>query len=319
MEIDAHTPELVAVGVDGSPSDPSTLAWAAAEAAARGRTLWVFHCWQQHTPAMAALPGYVPQRDSAVRRHAATPLDEALAWLARHHPDVATGGTVLHGPAGPRLTAHTRQGDLLVVGSGSRHRLAARVLGSTVDHLLRHARCPLVVVPAAGTRPIAAGPFAGHVVAAVGAPYDPVHTVDLATTVAVLGAAFAAAAAHHLTLAVVNADGTRSEPVGTVIEHPAIGLSLNNAIASWQAHYPQVGVRRVTVSGPAVPVLEHVGEGARLMVIGRSAHPLRPVRLVDHLLAGSSCPVAVVPPTAAGTSVRPRTTGSAGVRLPRPG
>ena len=41
--------------------------------------------------------------------------------------------------------------ELLVVGSHGRHELASAVLGSVTSELMRHAPCPVVVVPPAAT------------------------------------------------------------------------------------------------------------------------------------------------------------------------
>jgi hypothetical protein len=60
-------------------------------------------------------------------------------------------------------------------------------------------------------------------------------------------------------------------------------------------------VHRATVDGPPAAGLERAAAGAGLMVVGQSSHPLRPVRLVDHLLSRLGCPVAIIPlPVAAG-------------------
>lgn len=302
MEIDAHTPELVAVGVDGSPTGQAALAWAADQASVHGRPLYVFHCWQQPTLAMAALPGAYPPEGAAWEAEVAarTLLEEALGWLRDCYPQLPVSGDLLQGPAGARLAAHIRHGDVLVLGMSSRHRVTARMLGSTLEHLLRHARCRVVVIPPESTLPPGdTGTFAGHVVAAVGGTESEDHGGDQATISAVLGAGFTEAAAHRLPLAILHADDLRPEPVGSVLDRAAFGQSLSRAIESWHAVYPQVAVRRAAVSGTPAGTLHVVAEGAALLVIGRSSHPLRPVRLVDHLLTRVTCPVAVVPPIVA--------------------
>ena len=59
MEVDVHTPELVATGFDGSPAGVAALAWAATEATAHRRQLCVYHCWQQPVLAAATVPPHV--------------------------------------------------------------------------------------------------------------------------------------------------------------------------------------------------------------------------------------------------------------------
>jgi hypothetical protein len=124
----------------------------------------------------------------------------------------------------------------------------------------------------------------------------------------VLGAGFAEAAAHRWPLAIVHADRhpnpdrLEPDPGGPA---PAVGLAcrtrMSCAIESWRARYPQVAVHRSTIGGgPPTAALEHAAAGARLLVLGQSSHPLRPLRLIDQLLARVSCPIAVVPPAAVG-------------------
>lgn len=324
MEVNVTTPELVVVGIDGSASGQAALAWAAREATARGRQLCVVHCWQPDVTT-AALPGVYPSQSIAwqPRATARAALDHALKWLRENHPTLAVSHDLVQGPAGPRLAAHLRANDLLVLGMSSRHRVTARLLGSTLEHLLRQARCQVVVVPPAvavtteGTR----GPFNGQVVAAVHDPEDADDATEMATISAVLGAGFAAAALHQVPLEVVHADPRRPEAIGCVVgwatpvTPSTVRQPLNRAIESWHACYPQVAVRRVTVSGPPGPVLGRDTSGARLLVVGRSSHPMRPIRLLDHLLTAVSCPVAVTPPMPL-TAHQPTAEERAALRLP---
>lgn len=289
MEVDVHTPELVATGFDGSPAGVAALAWAATEATAHRRQLCVYHCWQQPVLAAATVPGTFPPMDRRIAGNAAAAtLREATDWLASHHPTVAVTADTLEGAAGRCLATHVRYGDLLVLGMSSRHRFTARMLGSTIDHVLRHARCTVVVVPPERSDG-GDGPFGGHVVAAVDGSES---------TSAVVGAGFAEAAAHGRPLTVVHALGGRhpmaGRPAGTLepeFDQPAV----NAAIESWHAGYPHVVVHRATVDGPPAAGLEQATAGAMLVVVGQSRHPLRPVRLVDHLLSRLGCPVAIVP------------------------
>ncbi|MEV8438744.1 universal stress protein [Actinosynnema sp. NPDC051121] len=51
------------------------------------------------------------------------------------------------GDAGTALAQASGQADLLVVGTHGHHRLTELVLGSVAADCLRHATCPVVVVP----------------------------------------------------------------------------------------------------------------------------------------------------------------------------
>jgi nucleotide-binding universal stress UspA family protein len=67
-------------------------------------------------------------------------------------PPLAT--EVVRGSAAPVLTRAAVHADLLVLGSHGHGRLHHAVLGSVSEECVRHARCPVVVVPA----PAPAGP-----------------------------------------------------------------------------------------------------------------------------------------------------------------
>lgn len=288
MEIDAHTPDLVAVGIDGRPASRVALAWAAQEARAHGRQLAVYHCWQPPMPVTAVMAGgFAPigtYQDTLVCARAV--LDDTMGWLRHRYPTVHATAALLEGPPGRRLTAHARRDDLLVLGLGTRHRIAARMLGSTVEYAMRHARGTVVVVPPEdqGT---AQGPFAGHVVAAVESHEG---------AGAIIGAAFAEAAAHGWPLAVVHVDQRRHRAVGPVPAQSSPDAHLfTGAVLSWHARYPQVTVHRATFDGRPAAALEQATLGARLLVIGRTAHPLALVNVADLLLAKTTCPIAVTP------------------------
>lgn len=289
MEVDANTPDLVTVGVEGSPVNHAMLRWAAGEALAHHRPLCVYHCWQ--APVLALVPGSAhATHDTAVA--ARLVIEDAVEWLRVRYPLLVIDGKELEGPPGRRLVSHVRQRDALVLGLGSRHRLAARVLGSTVEYALRHARSSVVVVPPTervhrtngGT-----GSFAGHVVAAV-------DDTDAAS--AVVGTGFAEAAAHGWPLAIVHAHGhshatqvSLTGQAGLVTRVP----KLTGVVESWHARYPQVTMHLAIVGGPPAAALEHACAGARLLVLGRTSHPLRPVRLTDLLLARINCPINLTP------------------------
>jgi nucleotide-binding universal stress UspA family protein len=61
-------------------------------------------------------------------------------------------GEAVIGLVGEELAAFCDRLDLVVVGSRGYGPMRSLVLGSTSQHLVRHARCPLLVLPrAAGT------------------------------------------------------------------------------------------------------------------------------------------------------------------------
>ncbi|MCA2219298.1 universal stress protein [Jidongwangia harbinensis] len=189
--------------------------------------------------------------------------------------------------AAPESVLTESPADLIVIGAGG--------AGTTVRRILRHARCPVVVVRGLpGGRGAA---FAGHVVVAV----------DGSTSGrAALRFAFAWADQHHVPLAAVHVcpDETHEH-----VTHPRSRAALDaqalqllrHQVEPYTITYPAVRVRRAVLRGPVPEALMQAGIGAYLLVVGGRRHgptgwprhdgvPLVMARTAD-------CPVAVVPRT----------------------
>lgn len=295
----SSTRDRVVAALEQHEAGWHALHWAAAEAAAHRVPLRIHHCWQAVRDALPA-PGStmgipVPTLGQEPSPVAGMLLDEGVRRVRALYPGLPVDGALLEGRAGPALAAAARPGDLLVLGLRSTHRFAARLLGSTVSYLLRHAPCPIAVLPPGG--PDNPGPFQGHVIAALdGTPPDD----------EVLAVAFAEAAAHRLPLVAAHAEET-DEPVSgsvvdeqmlqiTLVPHPKAYGVLQEELAPWRARYPDVPVRRATFRGAPAAVLRRIVAGAAMLVLGRSRRTWRPVSLVDLVLSDARCPVLVTPP-----------------------
>ncbi|PPK65155.1 universal stress protein [Actinokineospora auranticolor] len=130
--------EHILVGFDGSTPASTALQWALSEAERRGVAVRVIWVW-----------GGGPPWDERVR------VGAVLSSVVARHPDVSVRYDDRTGAAGPALVRASEEADLLVVGKHGTGAIAA-LMGSTTAYCLRHARCPVVVVPG--------------VVAAVGSP-----------------------------------------------------------------------------------------------------------------------------------------------------
>jgi nucleotide-binding universal stress UspA family protein len=88
-------------------------------------------------------PGWVPGVTALI--------EERLAPLRRDHPHVRVRVDVLRSSSGEALAAAARPGAMVMLSrtAGWAH---GRMLGPTTRGLLRHARCPVEIVPVAGTR-----------------------------------------------------------------------------------------------------------------------------------------------------------------------
>jgi nucleotide-binding universal stress UspA family protein len=135
----------IGVGVDDRPASRAALALAVALATERQATLRLLRAV---SPPTAFAPAYAYTYDWTTMleqdsRAARSDLEELAAGL-----DVPAVVDVEIGSADERLEALSRGVDLLVVGSRGWGAFRRVVLGSTSDHVVHHASCPVVVVPA---------------------------------------------------------------------------------------------------------------------------------------------------------------------------
>lgn len=126
-----RTPAIL-VDVDGSAESETALRWALQESSHRGARVEALLAYQKE-------PAFVPAGPRAARR---------CAGGAGRGPR-RTGGreTVVLGDAAERLTEATRHAELLVIGTRGRGALAQALLGGVAAKCLRHAECPVVVIP----------------------------------------------------------------------------------------------------------------------------------------------------------------------------
>lgn len=156
--------QLVVVGVDGSPASYAALRWVLAHAEHTGAQICAVRCW---TPVVArgweaAVTAEPVPPEAEQQARAGRELAQVVAAALVRVPDGAKGVTVrqrvVRGPAGPVLVSEANGADLLVVGHGPR---VAELLHRSVSwYCVRHATCPVLVIPPAvairGTRTAAA-------------------------------------------------------------------------------------------------------------------------------------------------------------------
>jgi nucleotide-binding universal stress UspA family protein len=137
-------PRSIAVAFDGSDEARAALDLARRLAAERGAALTVLVAWQ--TPQVPiAVAGASPATVAELADDARSWADRLLADTLAELPGAA--GRVLHGPAATELEQAAAAFDLLVVGSRGWGPVRRIALGSTSDHLVHHAPCPVLVVP----------------------------------------------------------------------------------------------------------------------------------------------------------------------------
>ncbi len=135
---------VIVVGVDGTVAGLRALRWAVAEPVRWAAPVRVVNAWHyEHGVELG-----VVDRDSA-RARALEVVAAAVAVTTSEilGEVVAIEPAAVEGPVVPVLVAESAAARLLVVGHRGRSRLLGALLGSISAECIRHARCPVVVVP----------------------------------------------------------------------------------------------------------------------------------------------------------------------------
>jgi nucleotide-binding universal stress UspA family protein len=143
----------IIVGIDSSHHSERALEWAMKEAALRHQPLKVLAVhpaiagWTGHG---VSYPGDAELLEST-RTAAKETTDKVLAGLGGPRPESVTVEAVSGIPA-EVLVAAAADADMIVVGSRGTGGFARLTMGSVSDQVARHAKCPVVIVPASETR-----------------------------------------------------------------------------------------------------------------------------------------------------------------------
>ena len=139
----------IVVGVDGSGHSQRALEWAMNEAAIRHLPLTILTV---HPSIVGYFGGIVttPQDlelTEQVQAAVTAEADKVLAELNGPHPESVTVKAVHSFPVGELVNA-SKEADLIVLGSRGMGGFSRLMLGSTADQVVRHAHCPVTIVPA---------------------------------------------------------------------------------------------------------------------------------------------------------------------------
>ncbi|MEV0646411.1 universal stress protein [Phytomonospora sp. NPDC050363] len=135
----------VLIGLDGSPASSRALRVAFDAAALRGVDLVAAHV-RAEAVVFDATPASLYERDATWTQRE-WPFTAALDRERRRKPTVVATDEVMVGDAGEAIVARARHAQLIVVGAHGRTGFFGRVLGSVSRHVLRHAPCPVLIVP----------------------------------------------------------------------------------------------------------------------------------------------------------------------------
>ena len=140
----------VVVGVDGSASDRTALAFAIDEAVMRRSSLRVIAAVQPPDYGLASLTMLeLPSPEKLVHdlhRAAQSRVDELVAAYGEGAGDVSIAVEAVAGHPGDVLCDAADGAELLVLGHRGRGATAARLIGFVGLHCVLHANCPVTVV-----------------------------------------------------------------------------------------------------------------------------------------------------------------------------
>ena len=156
--MDRETAPIV-VGVDGSRFGQEALRWALTEAGRRDcgvQALMVAHtapiaaAGRPTTMGMATTLSAQPGQEYLRR------LEDTVRAVLGERDDARLTAEVVRGSAPETLCAASERAPLLVVGSHGHGAVFEAVLGSVAQYCVRHASCPVVVIPAGLAAPVTA-------------------------------------------------------------------------------------------------------------------------------------------------------------------
>jgi len=141
------TDRRIVLGVDGDRTGTAALQAAFAFAERFGVEIYAVHCWSPWVPPVGAIvPPYAVDWDGLETLKWESLLKLLEPWT-QLYPTVAVKYFVEHLSPGKALLEHTKDAQLVVVGSRGRDALAGTLLGSVSQNLLHHAQVPVMVCP----------------------------------------------------------------------------------------------------------------------------------------------------------------------------
>ncbi len=142
-------PGTVLVGVDGSESARHALAWAVFIARRQHKPVRAVSCF--HVPVMNRpdLLGFTVDQSipESVRNAHAEFITAARERVAHLDPSMEFDGVVVEGTPQVMIPRLAKPEDVIVVGSLGTTGFVADLMGTVATAVVRHAKCPVIVVP----------------------------------------------------------------------------------------------------------------------------------------------------------------------------
>lgn len=134
---------VVVCGVDGSAAGQRAVQWAFEEAGRRGCRLRAVTVWTWNGPDYGPTVNGIEE----ARRRAAELQDTALDKVVGERREPAVERLLVEGRPSEQLCQAGLDAELIVLGSHGHGAFHDALVGSTSMHVIRHAPCPVVVVP----------------------------------------------------------------------------------------------------------------------------------------------------------------------------
>jgi nucleotide-binding universal stress UspA family protein len=271
----------IIVGLDGSPGSDLALLWAAQHAERRGWSL------------------------EAIGAQLERPVDPQRAWRRLDRQVRETLGParaaavhvhVVAGRPAAALIEASEAADLLVVGARGLGTVRGVLLGSVSQHCLRHASCPVAVIPSRDHHPL--GRTERIVVGYDGSTFAHAAVRWAVDEARATAARIEVVEAWHVPL-VTGSPFVYSSPHPELLREPA-AASLAECVARLEAEgLGQPPLSRL-VEGSAAHVLAAASADADLVVVGSRGLGVVAGALLgsvsQYLVHRAECPVVVVPP-----------------------
>ncbi|MDQ1287553.1 MAG: hypothetical protein QG622_1118 [Actinomycetota bacterium] len=135
----------IVVGVDETESSRRALRWAASEAVRRGAELHVVTAWTPDGGGDASLTATEPTRLMRLAEDAQRRAVEEV--VERMDPRPLVTREIVRATPVDALAEASRKADLVVVGTHGRGPVRSFLLGSVSLSVIKHAACPVVVMP----------------------------------------------------------------------------------------------------------------------------------------------------------------------------
>jgi nucleotide-binding universal stress UspA family protein len=132
------------VGIDESDASVDALRWAVADAARTGATVDIVGVWDVE-PVNLGIEQAVLTTPHGQPAERLSRLDQVVEWIQPARDGVEYTVELLSGDTGVALVERAHGAALLVLGSP--HRLGVPFGSHVVNHVLKHATCPVVLVP----------------------------------------------------------------------------------------------------------------------------------------------------------------------------